>query len=61
MKNQILDIETKVNIEVGSILEKLIQLHNRRDHLRRFDKNRDDCENENCLHSFFTYTKVLFI
>ena len=42
-----LDIETTIEIKLGSILEKLTQRHNRREHAR-FDKSQDDCGNESC-------------
>ena len=48
MKNLFLDIATIIKIKLGSILEKLTQRHNRREQVRRFDMNQDDCENENC-------------
>ena len=47
MKNLSPDVETTVKIELGKILEKLTQCHNRREHAR-FDKNQDDCDNEKC-------------
>ena len=48
MKNLFLDIKTAIKIKLGCIMEKFTQRHNRREQLRRFDKNKDDCENENC-------------
>ena len=41
----ILDIETTIGIKLGSILEKLNQRHNRREHAR-FDTSQDDCDIE---------------
>ena len=48
MENLFFDIETTINIKLGSILEKLTQRHNRReqDHL-------DDCDNETCTSTQF--------
>ena len=48
MKLLFLDFETTGPVKLGSISEKLTQRHNRREQVRRFDKNEDDCENENC-------------
>ena len=45
MKNLFPDIETAIKIELGNILEKLTQRHNRRKHAR-FDMSQDDCDNE---------------
>ena len=39
----IFDIETTKNIQLGSILEKLTQRHNRRE-----EADLDDCDNETC-------------
>ena len=47
MKNLLIDIETTIKIKVGSILEKLTQLLNRRESAR-FDMSQDDCDNEIC-------------
>ena len=47
MKLLFLDIETTIKIRLGSILEKLTQRHNRREHAR-FDMSQDDCDNEIC-------------
>ena len=41
MKNMFLDIETKIKIKLGSILEKLTRRHNRRE-----QADMDDCNNE---------------
>ena len=43
MKNLFLDIETTIKIELGSILEKLTQRHNRRE-----QADLDDCDNKTC-------------
>ena len=43
MKNLFFDIETTMNIKLGSILEKLTQRHNRRE-----QADLDDCDNEIC-------------
>ena len=48
MKNLFLDIKTAIKIKLGCIMEKFTQRHNRREQLKRFDMNQDDCENENC-------------
>ena len=42
-----LDIKTTVKNKLGSILEKLTQRHNRREHAR-FDNSQDVCDNEIC-------------
>ena len=52
MKNLFSDIKTTVMIKLGSILEKLSQRHNRREHAR-FDMSQDDCDNENCASTQF--------
>ena len=52
MKNLFLDIETTIKIELGSILEKLTQRHNRRENAR-FDMSQDDCDNEICASTQF--------
>ena len=52
MKLLFLDIETTVWIKFGSILEKLIQRHNRREHAR-FDMSQDDCDYEICASTQF--------
>ena len=46
------DIKTTSKIKLGSILEKLTQRHNRREHAR-FDMNQDDCDNEICASTQF--------
>ena len=43
MKNLFLDIETTINIKLGSILEKLTSRH-----IRREQADLDDCDNETC-------------
>ena len=52
MKNLFLDIETTIKIELGNILEKLTQRHNRREHAR-FDMSQEDCDNEICASTQF--------
>ena len=52
MKNLFLDIETTKKIKLGSILEKLTQLHNQRKSAR-FDISRDDCDGEICASTQF--------
>ena len=52
MKNLFLDIETTLNIKVGSILDKLTQCHIRREHAR-FDMSQDDCDNNICATTQF--------
>ena len=47
LKKLFVDIETTVNVKLDSILEKLDQRHNRREHAR-FDMSQDDCDKENC-------------
>ena len=42
-----LDIETTIKIRPRSILQKLTQRHNRREHAR-FDMSQDDFDNEIC-------------
>ena len=54
MKLFFLDIETTIKIKLGSILEKLIQRHNRREHAM-FNKNQDDCDNEICASTQFLH------
>ena len=51
-KNLFLDIETTIKIELGSILEKLTQRHNRRQNAR-FHMSQDDCHYENCAWTQF--------
>ena len=46
MKIMFRHIETR-KIKLGSILQKLTQRHNRREHAR-FDMSKDDCDNEIC-------------
>ena len=48
MKNLFFDIETTINIKLGSILEKLNQRHNRRE-----QANLDDYDNETCTSTQF--------
>ena len=48
MKNLFFDIETTINIKLGSILEKLTQRHNRRE-----QAHLDDCDNETCTSTQF--------
>ena len=48
MKNWFFDIETTINIKLGSTLEKLTQRHN-----RRKQANLDDCDNEACTSTQF--------
>ena len=48
MKNLFLDIKTTVKINLGSILEKLTQRHNRRE-----QAHLDDCDNEICTSTQF--------
>ena len=43
-KNFFLDIKTTIKIKLGSILEKLTQLHNQREGAM-FDMGQDDCDN----------------
>ena len=45
MKLLFVDIETTIKFKLGSVLEKLDELHNRREHAR-FDMSQDDCDNE---------------
>ena len=52
MKNLFLDIETTKKIKRDSILEKLTQRHNRREHAR-FDMSQNDCDNEICASTQF--------
>ena len=47
MKNLFIDLEKTRKIKLGSILEKLTQRHNRREQVKAFDVNQDDCENKN--------------
>ena len=47
-----LDVKTTIKIKVGSILEKLTQRHNLREHAR-LDMNQDDCDNESCASTQF--------
>ena len=46
-KNLFLDIETTKKIKMGSFLEKLSQLHKRRE-IAMFDMSQDDCDNKSC-------------
>ena len=48
LENLFPDIETTVNIKLGSVLEKLTQRHNQREQLRRFDLNQYDCRYKTC-------------
>ena len=48
LENLVLDIETTKKIELGSILEKLTQRHNRQEQAVL-----DDCDNENCASTQF--------
>ena len=48
LKNLSFDIETTINFKLGSILEKLIQRHNRRE-----QADLDDCDNETCISTQF--------
>ena len=52
MKLLFLDIETTIKIRLGSILEKLTQRHNRREHAR-LDMSQHDCDNENGVSTQF--------
>ena len=45
MKLLFLDIETTIKFELGSVLEKLTERHNRREHAR-FDMSQDDSDKE---------------
>ena len=47
-----LDIETTIEIKLGSILEKFTQRHNRRESAR-FDMSQDDCDYEVCASTQF--------
>ena len=47
-KDLFFDIETTINIKLGSILEKLTQRHNRREQAEL-----DDCDNETCTSTQF--------
>ena len=48
MKSLFFDIETMINIKLGSILEKLTQRHNRRE-----QADLDDCDDETCYSTQF--------
>ena len=48
MKDLFLDLKTAIKCKQGSILEKRTQRHNRREPVRRLDKNQDDWENRKC-------------
>ena len=48
MKKLFFDIETTINIKLGSIFEKLTQSHNRRE-----QAHLDDCDNETCTSTQF--------
>ena len=48
MKNLFSDIETTINVKLGSILEKYTQRHNRRE-----QADLDDCDNVNCASTQF--------
>ena len=52
MKNLFLDVETTIKIELGSILEKLTQRHNRQESAR-FDLSKDGCDSEICASTHF--------
>ena len=52
LKNLFLDIKTTIKIELGSILDKLTQRRNQREHAR-FDMSPDDCHNEICASTQF--------
>ena len=60
MKKLFFDIETTINIKLGSILEKLTQRHKRRE---QADSN--DCDNETCTfrssNPFVAVTVTLFL
>ena len=56
MKNLFPDIETTIQVKFGSILEKFIQRHNRREHAR-FDMSQEDCDNEVCASTQFLQTQ----
>ena len=53
IENLFFDIQIRRKIKLGNILEKLTHRHNGRDQVRRFDKNQDDCENENSASTQF--------
>ena len=58
MKLLFLDIETTIEIRLGSILEKLTQRHNRREHAT-LDMSQDDCDSEICaLTQFLQLQKI---
>ena len=48
MKKLFCDIETRMKVKLGSILEKLTQRY-----IRRKQANLDDCDNENCTSTQF--------
>ena len=50
--NLYVDSETKIKIEQGNILEKIIQRRNRLEHAR-FDMSQDDCDSELCASTQF--------
>ena len=50
MKNLFLDIEKTIKIELGSVLVKLTQRHNRRE-----QADLDDCDNETCTSTQFLH------
>ena len=52
MKKLFHDIETIINIELGSIFEKFSQPHNRREQAR-FDMSQYDCDNDVCASTQF--------
>ena len=52
MKN-FFDIERTIRIKLGSILVKLIQPHNRREQMRKFDVKQNNCEIKNCVSTQF--------
>ena len=56
-KNLFFDIDTTKKIKLGSVLEKLTQRHNQREHVRRVVKNQKHCENENCASTQFPQIK----
>ena len=52
MKNLFFAIKTTIKTKLGSILEKLTQRHNRREHAR-FDMSQDACDNKICASTQF--------
>ena len=55
IENLFLDIRTTKIFKLGSILEKLTQRHNRWEQVKRYDMNREDCENEDCASTQFLH------